>query len=311
MYCIKKLLFIFNPFSGKAKLKTQLYEIVHFYTKNGYLVTVYPSQNLENEYCQIWEMAQSFDLIVCSGGDGTLNEIISSCLTAGIYRPIGYIPSGSANDFANSIGIPAKLENALEITLHGIPFRFDVGLFNKHPFVYVAAFGIFTNIPYTTPQKFKNSFGYLAYILEGIKAISDLRSYPICVKYNGQTIKGRYIMGLIINSYSVAGFRNPFHKYTELNDGLFELILVKSPKNITELQTIITALLNEDTSSEYLICVQSSCFQIESELLEWTLDGEYGGKFDYAEITILNQCMQILVSEDWFHTHNKRMISDS
>lgn len=292
---MRKLLFIFNPSAGKAKLRNKIYDIIQFYTNHGYLITLYPTQMCKDAYSFIKNMEDMYDLIVCSGGDGTLNEVISGLLDSGKSKILGYIPSGSTNDFSRSIGIPSEIENALEITCSGTPYNVDIGCFNQHYFVYVAAFGAFTQISYATPQKMKNTFGYLAYILQGIKALSELRSYHLELEYLDKTIRGDFIVGLITNSFTVAGFKNPICSLTELNDGLFEILLIRMPKNIVELQTIIVALLNEKIDSEYMICIQTPCFKITSEPIEWTFDGEYGGKFTEAFIVNLHKAVKILV----------------
>ncbi|MEY8337942.1 YegS/Rv2252/BmrU family lipid kinase [Lachnospiraceae bacterium 62-35] len=292
---MKKILFIFNPVSGRAKIRSLLGEIVDFYTNNDYLISIYPTQKRGDAYSLIASLDMSYDLLVCSGGDGTLNEIISGILNHGKNMLLGYIPSGSTNDFGKSMGIPSDLLPAMEVTLYGKRYRVDIGRFNENYFVYIAAFGIFTNIPYSTPQKIKNAIGYLAYVLAGIKALSELKSYSLLVEYQEQTIEGEFIIGLIMNSFSIAGFKNPVYSLTELNDGLFEMILIRMPQNIGDLQEIITSLLNESIDSELIVYIQASNMEIRSELIEWTLDGEYGGKHERVSITNLNQAIDILV----------------
>ncbi len=292
---MKRLLFIFNPCAGRAKVKNKLYEIIEHYTRFGYLVTVYPTSAKRDAYSFLMQSEEMYELIVCGGGDGTLNEVASGILDAKIQIPLAYIPTGSTNDFARSIGISTDIDEALEITLHKNLFDIDIGVFNQNKFVYIAAFGIFTNIPYSTSQKMKNTLGYLAYVLEGIKAISELKAYNLTLKYDAGNVEGAFIVGLIMNSFSVAGFKNPFHQITKLNDGLFEVLLIRMPQNILELQAIIAALMNERVEPEYMVCFQTSSISISSEPIEWTFDGEYGGVFDLVSISILNRALQVIM----------------
>lgn len=294
---MKKLLFIFNPISGRTRIRSKLYEIIDFYSQNDYLITLYPTQKKGDGYRKMKELTDMYDLVVCSGGDGTLNEIVSGMLDGGRKNVLGYVPSGSTNDFARSIGIPSDVMEALPITIYGKPYHLDVGKFNDKYFVYVAAFGIFTNIPYSTPQQLKNTLGYLAYLLEGIKAISELKAYSLSMTYDGGSVTGKFIVGLITNSYSVAGFKNPSQCLTQLNDGLFEILLIRMPKNIIELQEIIKSLLNEDVHTDSIVCVQSAKVEFDSEPMNWTFDGEYGGDFTHGVISNMNCAVQIIAPE--------------
>lgn len=295
---MKRLLFVFNPCSGKAKVRTHLYEIIEFFTDKDYLVTVYPTRACGDGYKCVKEMNGNYDLIVCSGGDGTLNETVSGLLDSEKESPLGYIPFGSTNDFARSVGIPMELEAAMNISCCGKPFDIDVGCLNERYFVYVAGFGAFTNVSYSTPQKMKNSLGYLAYLLQGIKALSELRAYDLVMEYDNGQVKGSFIVGLVMNSFSIGGFKNPAGDVTQLNDGLFEVILIKSPQNIIELQAIIASLLSEKTNSENIVCIQTSKVNIVSEPMEWTVDGEYGGEYNAVTIYNKKRAVRILVEED-------------
>lgn len=293
---MKKMLFIFNPSSGKARIKTQLFDIIQFYTGNGYVVTVYPTQQTGDGYNYVKELQDDYDRIVCSGGDGTLNEIVSGILDADKVQKIGYIPSGSTNDFGRSIGIPSDLETALSITCSGKPYGIDVGRFNEKYFIYVAGFGAFTKISYSTPQKMKNNLGYVAYVLQGIKELSELRDYHILMEYDNGKLEGNFIIGFIMNSFSIAGFKNPIGYLTELNDGLFEILLIKNPANIVELQEIIASLISGALDSEQIICVRTSFAKIQSDSMDWTLDGEFGGRYENVEVTNIRQAVQIYTS---------------
>ena len=291
---MKKLLLIYNPAAGKAHFSSHLNEIVDYYTKQHYVVTVYPTQESEDGKRFVKLYGNQYDLIVCAGGDGTLNEIVSGMLDAQILKPLGYIPCGSTNDFAKSIGIPSTLKEAVIVTNSDNLSFVDVGRFNDKHFVYVAGFGLFTNVSYATPQEMKNSLGHLAYILEGIKALSDIQLHNITLEYEQGVITGEFIIGLIVNSYSVGGFKNPFYGMTQLDDGLFEVILVRMPKSLIELQAVITDLINGNIGSEYIVCVQSSNLKIISQPMEWTIDGEYGGLHEEVSIINCQKAIQIV-----------------
>ena len=179
---MKKLLFLFNPHAGKAQIKNKLLQIVDIMVKGGYDVTIYPTQAREDAFRMVYDRAAEFDRIVCSGGDGTLDEAVSGMILSGNKIPLGYIPAGSTNDFANSLKIPKDMVKAAEIAISGEPFACDVGMFNEEPFVYVAAFGIFTAVSYKTSQEWKNILGHAAYILEGVKSLTEITSYRLRVE---------------------------------------------------------------------------------------------------------------------------------
>lgn len=295
---MKRLLFIFNPMAGRAKLSGHLLDIVSFYTKSNYLVTMYCTQKKGDGYAFLRGWDKSYDLIVCAGGDGTLNEVISAILDFDIRIPLGYIPFGSTNDFARSIGIPQNIKAAMETTINGTPYEIDIGQFNRSYFVYVAAFGIFTNVSYSTPQKMKNVLGYMAYILEGIKAISELKSYRLTLECESVRTEGNFIVGLIMNSFSVAGFKTPFHTNTKLNDGIFEVLFIRMPQSVLELQSIIASLLSGQLEqSSHILSFRTSSLAITSEPMDWTLDGEHGGRQEAVEIHNLNKAVSLEIPE--------------
>lgn len=294
---MKKLLFIFNPVSGRTKIRNKLYNIVDFYTKSDYIVTVYPTQNSNDRKNLLLHLQDSYDLIVCSGGDGTLHEIISGILESGTHKKIGYIPSGSTNDFSRNWGIPQNIDKSLLITTTGVVKDIDIGELNELYFVYVAAFGVFSKASYSAPQKAKNILGYMAYILAGIKALSELRTYKLILEHDYGVIDGTFIVGLITNTFSVAGIKVPCHSLIQLNDGLFEILLIRVPQNLMELQEIILSLRADDIKSKHIVWIQSTKIKIYSELMEWTLDGEYGGTFSEVSINILPSRFKIIVPQ--------------
>ena len=297
---MKKLLFIYNPHAGKELLKPKISDIVDIFVKAGYEVTIYPTQSYRDAYRKVKEYdSKEYELVVCSGGDGTIDEVVSGMMTRSDRDPVGYIPTGTTNDFANSLHIPKGLLRAADNAVNGAVFSCDIGRFNKGTFVYIAAFGLFTDVSYETDQAMKNVLGHLAYILEGAKRLFNVPSYRVKVSHDGETIEDEFIYGMVTNSRSVGGFRNMVGKQVVFDDGLFEVTLIKKPKNPLELQEIIAALLIEQINTKYMYTFKTGYITFESlEEIPWTLDGEFGGEHDYVEVENLKQQLQIMVPEE-------------
>ena len=293
----KKMLFIFNPRSGKGSIKNRLVDILDIFVKGGYEVTVHPTQAYMDGLKETKKRAGAYDLVVASGGDGTLDEVVTGMLMAGYTQPIGYIPAGSTNDFANSLAIPKDMVEAARDIVEGQLISLDVGAFNEDTFVYIAAFGLFTDVSYQTSQNLKNILGHLAYVMEGAKRIFDVKTYWMKIEANGETFEGEYIYGMITNSHSVGGFKNLTGQDVEMNDGLFEVTLIKKPKNPLELNEIIAALLNAYDNTEMIVAFKTNALKIESlEKIPWTLDGEFGGEHDTVHIKNKMQALNILIN---------------
>lgn len=298
---MKKLLFVFNPFSGKALIKNHLFEIVDTMVKGGYDVTIYPTQCAGDAREKVEKEAAEYDLVVCSGGDGTLDETVAGIMNCGKRVPLGYIPAGSTNDFATSLGIPKEMEQAAKVAVNGEPFSCDVGWFNGSNFVYVAAFGLFTEVSYRTSQEWKNVLGHAAYILEGIKSLHEIPAFLMQVEFNNCCIQDEFIYGMITNSTSVGGFKGMTGKDVELDDGIFEVTLIKKPRNPMELNEIIASLVNlvDDTDMIYSFKSKHVKFTAKKEI-PWTLDGEYGGDHVEVEVKNLQQAVDIQVESTLF-----------
>ena len=293
---MKKLLFIFNPRSGRGQIRACLPEILDIMVKSGFDVTVHTTQSQGDAISVTRDRAHEFDRIVCSGGDGTLDEVVSGMMQSDVRIPIGYIPAGSTNDFGNSLGIDKDMTRAAEIAVHGVPFPVDIGSFNDRYFVYVAAFGIFTEVSYSTPQDMKNNLGHLAYILEGAKQLRDVPSYRMQVEYDGNVMYDEFIHGMISNSNSIGGFRQMVPKNVSLNDGLFEVTLIRMPKNPIELADVINCLQTGRRDSDMLYSFQTSGIRLtSSEEVSWTLDGEFGGTQSTSEIRLCHKALEIMV----------------
>ena len=301
---MKKLLFVYNPRAGKEMLKPRLSDVLDIFVKAGYEVTVHPTQAYRDAYYQIKEYeVGKYDLIACSGGDGTIDEAATGMMKRREMGkdvvPVGYIPAGTTNDFAKSLHIPRKPLAAADNAVKGVPFPCDIGKFNDSVFVYIAAFGIFTDVSYETDQAVKNVLGHMAYILEGAKRIFNIPSYKIKVEHDGEVIEDEFIFGMVTNSRSVGGFSNMVGKNIVFDDGLFEVTLIKTPKNPIALQEIIAALLIEQVDTKHMYTFKTKKITFDSvEEIPWTLDGEFGGEQDYVEIENVQKAMEIMVPEN-------------
>jgi YegS/Rv2252/BmrU family lipid kinase len=290
----QKILFIFNPRSGTGAIRNNLVEIVDVMVKAGFEVEIYTTQAKEDATRKIVEDGAGFDRIICSGGDGTLDEAMTGLMRAGLKTPIGYIPAGSTNDFANSLGIPKDMVQAAKIAVGGNLFPCDMGDFNGDTFVYVAAFGIFTEVSYKTSQELKNILGHLAYIIEGAKQLKDIEYYHMLVEHDGEVFKDEFIYGMITNSVSVGGFKGMTGDNVKLDDGLFEVTLIRKPHNPIELNEIIASLTNMIADTDMIYSFKTNELRITSRgKVAWTLDGEYGGKHEEVVIRNLKQSVSI------------------
>lgn len=298
---VKKVLFILNPFSGKGTIKNRLFEIVDYVTAKGYSIMVHPTQKRKEAVDIIKEIGENFDIIILSGGDGTLNEGVSGLMDIEKEkRPVlGYIPSGSTNDFARSLGLPKYPLKAVECIFEGQRFDSDIGKFGDNYFVYIAAFGAFTDVAYDTPQDLKNLVGHTAYILEGIKRIGSIKSYKMDIIYDGIEIQDEFIFGMISNSDSIGGIKSFKGDTTKLDDGVFECVFIKKPETAIELQAIITGLMARDFTGNEFYFFKAEKLQIKShEEISWTLDGEFGGAYDEIVIENLSREIGIMVKRD-------------
>jgi len=303
---MKKLLFVFNPRSGKGQIRQHLLTIIDTFVKGGFEVTVHPTQAKNDAYEKIRVRCADFDTVVCSGGDGTLNETIKALMTSGQRIPLGYIPSGTMNDFASSLGIPKDMPEAAARIMDGRLVTVDAGSFNEEYFTYIAAFGAFTDVSYETSQQMKNMFGSLAYIMEGMKRLNTAKSYHVTVVHDGETVEDDFIFGMTSNSTSVGGFKGLGGNEVLLDDGVFEVFLIRFPKNLSEFQLTINALLKRELDAKYFISFKASQVEFHSDNdLPWTLDGEFGGncrnvviKNNYRAVDILAPAPETIITAD-------------
>lgn len=292
----KKMLLILNPKAGKGQIRNHLLQIVDTFIKGGYEVTIYVTQSEGDAMRVTRDRKEKFDLIVCCGGDGTLDEVVTGMVKSGKAVPIGYIPAGSTNDFANSLGIPRNMQKAAQNIIEGKAFACDIGSFNRDVFVYVAAFGLFTDVSYGTGQEMKNVLGHMAYVLEGMKRLTTIQSYTMRFYYEDTVIEGDFVFGMITNSVSVGGFKKITGKNVELNDGQLEVTLIRRPTSALALNQLISALIEKDPENELIYWFKTSKLRIESdEPVAWTRDGEFGGNHKEVLIEDYKESMQIMV----------------
>lgn len=294
---MKRLLFIYNPQAGKGVIKPHLANVVDIFTKAGYLVTVWPTQGKADAAHVTARQGWWYDRVVCCGGDGTLSETVSGLLTLDAPPVLGYIPAGTTNDFAKNLGLPRGVEKAAAVAAEGTPRPCDMGRFNDRTFVYVAAFGVFTDVSYDTPQEFKSAFGHLAYVLEAATKLGDLgRGYHLTVEHDGGTLEGDFIYGMVTNTNSVGGFQIFPASQVSLDDGVFEVVLVRQPKNVADLQDALVSLVRQNhEESRQVEAFHTSRLKVTAaEALPWTLDGEYGGDPEAARIENLHKAITLV-----------------
>lgn len=292
----KTLLLIVNPRAGKTRSAAPLFNAVSCFCEAGWLVSVRQTQSQGHAAQMAEEEGGKFDCTVCCGGDGTLNETVSGLLRLPEPPPLGYIPSGSTNDFAASLGIPDDPLEAAQRIIASKGRQLDIGMFNGRPFVYVASFGAFTKASYSAPQSIKNDLGHLAYLLEGVKDLSTLRPYQASVTTDSETFDGKFLFGAIANSTSIGGLMKLQKEKVVMDDGLFEMLLIPVPTNAAELQSLIRCLLLQDSDGTGVIFRHVSKVTVRTpEGFPWTLDGEFGPGAEEVEIVNRQKKLNFLI----------------
>ena len=299
----KKVLLIINPVAGKSMVGENLVGILQILTREGWRVECYPTQGQGDARNLVRDCRDDFDFICCAGGDGTLDEVLCGMMENPYqsFIPIGYIPAGTTNDFASTLQIPSDMLEAARVITAGNVFSCDVGRFNQDQyFTYVAAFGLFTDTSYETPQEWKNVFGHAAYILQGALSLGRIRTWHVHVKSDDRDFSDDIALGLVTNSRSVGGFPNLAGNHVDLTDGQFEVTLIRLPANPAEINDMIVALTSMDfDASEMIYHFKTGTLSIEcDEKISWTRDGEYAGDYEKVEIAALRQQLKILVPEN-------------
>ena len=272
---MKKMLFVMNPYAGKRQAAKVLAEILAEFCAAGYEVSVHMTAGPDDGRQVVAQRASQMDLVVCCGGDGTFNEAVAGIMQCGADTPIGYIPAGSTNDFAASLGLATDPIQAAKAIIAGTPEAYDLCNFGGRYFTYVASFGAFTGTSYNTSQSFKNKFGHGAYVLSGMKELTHIHSIPVSVEVEGERIEGPFIFGAISNSTSLGGVLKLDPKRVDMQDGQFEIMLVRKPKNPAQLVSCISALKKGNYDHPMLAFRSAKQAKVFMEdQLPWTLDGE-------------------------------------
>lgn len=294
---MEKVLFVFNPRSGKEQIRSKLYDIINTFSKAGFEITLFATQAAGEAEQLVATLGIDKDLVICSGGDGTLNEVVSGLMQIEKNkRPVlGYIPAGSTNDFASSLHISRNMKRAAEHIVAGENFAIDVGRFGENRyFMYVAAFGAFTEVSYKTPQETKNLLGHQAYMLEAVKRVTSLKSYHMHLEWDERVLDEEFILGMITNTISVGGFKGLTGMDVALDDGEFEVLLVRKPRTPKDITSIVSYMLTKEGENDCVFQFKTSKLKLSSqEEVDWTLDGEFGGTV--SEIEIVNIQRSVII----------------
>ena len=293
---MKKMLFILNPCAGMKKASRSLPDILAVFNRAGYDVSVYITEGPGDGTKAVKERSADVDLVVCCGGDGTFNEVITGILEEGLQLPIGYIPAGSTNDFAASLGLSTDFVSAAEAIVEGSAQTYDAGRFLDRYFSYVASFGAFTKVSYATPQSIKNAFGHTAYLLEGIQELSQIRKHHVKLTLdNDEVLEDDYLFGAICNSTSVGGIVSLDPNQVDLQDGKFEVLLIRCPKTLQEIPECLLAVQKQQYNSTMMTFRSASCITVEADpTMVWSLDGEKSEGGERIQIINLHKAIQII-----------------
>ena len=292
------IFFIYNPKSGKGKIKEYLHDIIDAFSKANHTLCIYATQSANDAIEVVKKLkASQYDMIVCSGGDGTIAQVAYGLYQSKEKIAVGYIPTGSTNDFAKTMGISMDILSAVNNIIEGKIIQIDEGLFNDQIFIYVAAFGIFSDVAYQTDQQLKNSLGYLAYVLQGIKSLQEIKAYTMNIEADRIQLEGEFIYGMISNSYFVGGSDLLLYQNVELDDGLLDVVFVEFPKNIIQLQEIVHAILTKKPHQNIHIFKTANLKITCNQKVLWTLDGECGGSHDHVVIQNLKKQVAIVVKQ--------------
>ena len=291
---MKHLLLILNPTSGMRKAARNLTDIISVFNRADYDTHVYVTACHGDAVKAVHQLGGDMDIIVCCGGDGTLNETVTGVIEAGLDVPIGYIPSGSTNDFASSLHLSGDVVEAAGQIVSGSETAYDVGRFGDRYFTYIASFGAFTKASYSTPQNIKNTLGHMAYVLEGMQELTALRPEHIRMELDGETVEDDFLFGAVCNSTSVGGILKLKPDLVDMADGKFEILLIRAPRDLQELHECVMALHNQTYNCAMITFRSASAVRVlGNPEMAWSLDGE---KADgCGEITIENLHRRIIL----------------
>lgn len=292
----KRLLLIVNPRAGTGKIKPQLFRVVDILSKGGYEVTIYPTKKQMDAYNRISEGVDGFEKLVVCGGDGTLNEVVNGVISANADVTIGYIPAGTLNEWSSGLKISRNIEQAAKDIVDGREMSLDVGLFDNRYFTYTASFGAFTEASYSAPQDVKNVLGQAAYLFEGIKSLGNIKPISLTLETETKKVEGDFLFGAVSNSLSVGGVLKLNENIVTLNDGFFEVMLIRHPETLSQLQQIIDGIVKKDFKRKGIEFFKAANITVRSDKkIDWTLDGEHARGEKETRITNLNNRIRFMV----------------
>ena len=292
---MKKLLFIMNPFAGQKKANKVLPEILMLFTEAGFEINISMTTGPGVAAQLAAERGGMADLVVCCGGDGTLNETIAGLLDAGLDVPVGYIPSGTTNDFASSLNLSHNPIQAAKDILEGEPVAYDICKFGDRYFCYVASFGAFTKASYAVPQTLKNALGHTAYVLGGISELSQIRNEHVRMEIDGEVVEDDFLFGAICNSTSVGGILTLPQDQVDMGDGIFEVMLIRAPRHINEIADCILAVQNQTYNCGMITFRPAKAVKILADpSMAWTLDGEKADGYREIPVENLHHAVKIM-----------------
>ena len=294
----KSLLFVYNPMAGKEQIKNKLSDIIQVFCEADFLVTLMATNRQNDAKNAVIEYGSDFDYVVCSGGDGTMNEVATGLMRLEKRPVCGYIPAGTVNDFASSLKIPKIMKRAAKLVTEGTVFRCDMGGFNDRFFTYVAGFGAFTGVSFQTPQELKNMLGKTAYFIEALKHFAEITPHHMKIVYDDGEVEDDFLLGLVSNSVSVAGYKAYRKSDIKMDDGLFECLFIKNIQNAIEMQEVLNALLTKNLDAPQMVRFSSTDVHIFCEdEVQWTLDGEDGGVWREVVMHNHKQALPIICGE--------------
>ena len=294
---MKKLMLIINPAAGKGSYKANFGEAMNVLDRGGYRTTLYFTAGPTDATALAAKYAAEYDTVACIGGDGTLSEVMAGLMTVDSPPPLGYIPMGTANDVATTLNLPKNdTVAAAKRILEGTAQPYDVGGFGEDKFfAYIAAFGVFTEASYATPQSQKKMMGHLAYVLQGAASLTKIEAIEARIEHDGGVIEDRFLYGSMSNSTSLAGMLRLPQKLVGLGDGMSELFLVKYPDSVDGLAEIAASVLSQRYDSRYISFIQTSAARISFEKeVPWTRDGEDGGKWKEVKLRNYGQALRFI-----------------
>ncbi len=292
---MQEMLFILNPKAGMRKANKVLADILDIFNRANYAVQVYVTAGPKDAVSAVKKYAPGKDLVVCCGGDGTFNETLTGLMEAGLDLPIGYIPAGSTNDFAASLGLSTDPLAAAKQIVNGAPEQFDVGKFGDRYFSYVASFGAFSRASYNTPQNVKNALGHTAYLLEGIHELSQIRKTRMRFQLEDEVLEDDYLFGAVCNSTSIGGILTIDPNQVDMGDGMFEVLLVRAPRELSEIAECILAVQKQQYNCRMMTFRSAKDVQISASTdIPWTLDGERASGSEEISVTNLHHAIRLI-----------------